>query len=623
MKDQFKTKQTLIQELSILRQRIAEREQSKSELKQVDELLRKNEEKYRTLFEESFDGLFITSPEGRILDMNKKGVMMFGYDTKEEILSLDLERDVYADPPDRKRILSLVNAQGTAEYDVVVKKKNGETMITHCALTAVKNESGVITSYRGIIRDITAHKRAEEALRKSEEKFRNVFDWASDAIILHTITTEGAPGRFIDVNQLACRMLGYSWDELLTMGPPDIIPTELHPLLGEIIRQAAIKESFLIETRLIRKDGTIFPVESSAHLITYEGKRIWLSHIRDITKRKQAEEALHAANLYNRSLIEASLDPLVTIGANGKITDVNAATEAVTGYTRTELIGTEFSDYFTEPEQARAGYEEVFRVGSVHDHPLELRHRNGHVTSVLYNASVYRDEKGQVAGVFAAARDISARKLAEARLHASLREKEILLREIHHRVKNNMQVITGLLDLQAKSSGNKELIELLLDSQRRIRSMALVHEKFYDSKDFTRIDLTEYVRTLSQELFQSYKTVPEKIDLIIQIHRDVYMDINKVIPCGMILNELISNALKHAFPGDRKGELQIIIYETKNTEVEIVIRDNGVSLPNDVDIHQPRTVGLYLVSGLVKNQLDGKIEVRRGAGTEFRIKFPL
>ncbi|MCX5855546.1 MAG: PAS domain S-box protein, partial [Deltaproteobacteria bacterium] len=142
------------------------------------------------------------------------------------------------------------------------------------------------------VEDITERKRAEEARQKSEEKFRNVFDWASDAIILHTPITEGAPGRFIDVNQIACRMLGYSRDELLTMGPPDIVPTELHPLIGEISRQAATKESFLIEARLLRKDGTTFPVESSAHLITYEGKRVWLSHIRDITERKQVEDVL-------------------------------------------------------------------------------------------------------------------------------------------------------------------------------------------------------------------------------------------------------------------------------------------------------------------------------------------
>jgi two-component sensor histidine kinase len=248
-------------------------------------------------------------------------------------------------------------------------------------------------------------------------------------------------------------------------------------------------------------------------------------------------------------------------------------------------------------------------------------HKDGHVFPLEVSVSLisYNGESY----VQCVHRDITERKRADEKIQASLREKEILLGEVHHRVKNNMQVISGLLDLQARSSGNPELIEMLNESQSRIRSMALVHEKLYGSKDFARIDMAGYVRALSQELFQSYKINPEKIDLIIQTDGAVYVDISKAIPCGLILNELISNALKHAFPGDGPGELRIIIRETKNTEIEIVVRDNGLGLPDDVDPHQPRTVGLHLVNGLVKNQLDGQIEVIRDAGTEFRIKFPL
>ena len=152
--------------------------------------------------------------------------------------------------------------------------------------------------------------------------------------------------------------------------------------------------------------------------------------------------------------------------------------------------------------------------------------------------------------------------------------------------------------------------------------MALVHEKLYGSKDFARIDLAGYVRALSNELIEFHKISPDEIDMIIQTDSVIYVDINKAIPCGLILNELISNALKHAFPGNGPGELRIIINEMKNKEIGIIVRDNGLGLPDDVDIHQPRTVGLYLVNGLVSKQLDGQIEVRRDNGTEFRIKFP-
>jgi two-component sensor histidine kinase len=219
--------------------------------------------------------------------------------------------------------------------------------------------------------------------------------------------------------------------------------------------------------------------------------------------------------------------------------------------------------------------------------------------------------------------DITERKQAEEKIKASLREKELLLREVHHRVKNNMQVISGLLDLPAALSGNPERRKMFHDSQSRIHAMSLVHEKLYGAKDLARIDLAGYVKTVSQDLFQSYKINPGKIDLIILTDGDVYVDINKAIPCSLILNELISNSLKHAFLGDRHGKLQIILREKNNTEIEIIVCDDGLGLPDDVDIHQPRSVGLHLVNGLVKNQLGGQIEIRRDAGTEFRIKFPL
>ena len=233
------------------------------------------------------------------------------------------------------------------------------------------------------------------------------------------------------------------------------------------------------------------------------------------------------------------------------------------------------------------------------------------------------DAKGQIDGLIGYFKDITERKRAEEKIHASLREKEILLNEIHHRVKNNMQVISSLLKLQASASGSPELKERLNESQSRIHAMALIHEKLYDAKDFTRIDLTAYVRSLSNELFLSFKIGPGEIDVIVKTDGDVYLDVNKAIPCGLILNELISNALKHAFPGGRHGELQITIRETENAEIEIVVQDNGLGLPDEVDIHAPRSLGLDLVNGLVKNQLDGQIEVRRDKGTEFRIKFPL
>ncbi|WP_214020246.1 PAS domain S-box protein [Methanoculleus sp.] len=188
-------------------------------------------------------------------------------------------------------------------------------------------------------------------------------------------------------------------------------------------------ESYRLENRYVRKDGRILWGMLTTSLVRNAegGPQFLIGMIENITERKQAEEALILAKDYNRGLIEASIDPLATIDAEGRITDVNAATEKATGYARDELIGTDFSDYFTDPDRAQAGYRQTFVDGEVRDYPLEIRHRDGWMTPVLYNTAVYRDGRGRVAGIFAAARDITERKRAELALQESEEQFRALL----------------------------------------------------------------------------------------------------------------------------------------------------------------------------------------------------
>jgi PAS domain S-box-containing protein len=335
------------------------------------------------------------------------------------------------------------------------------------------------------------------------------------------------------------------------------------------------------------------------------------------------EEAIRTAEKTYRNVFLSSQIGLFRTDINtGQLLDANDAVARFIGYQdRISLLAEPFniSERYADPYDREKMISLLQAHGEFQNFEARFRKNDGSIILMRFSAKLVR-EKGWVEGV---SEDITDRKQAEERIHASLREKDILLNEIHHRVKNNMQVISSLLKLQASASGSPELTERLNESQSRIHAMALVHEKLYDSKDFARIDLAGYVRTLSQELFQSHKINQWKIALIVQTDGDVYVDVNKAIPCGLILNELISNAFKHAFPGGRQGKLQIILRETENKEIEIVVRDNGMGLPDDVDIHAPRSLGLDLVNGLVKNQLDGQIEVKRDKGTEFRIKFPL
>ncbi|WP_164913708.1 PAS domain S-box protein [Methanoculleus taiwanensis] len=286
----------------------------------------------------------------------------------------------------------------------------------------VLDEEGTVIGLIEFGQDITDRKRAEQELRIKD---------LAIASSLNAITLTDPAQKVLYVNQAVLDLWGYAAPEDVLGRPVSIFWAD--PGDPEMVTDALRREGrWSGELPARRRDGTVFPVQVSVVQVTAEDgtPRISVGSAIDITEQKQAKEALEAANAYNRSLIEANLDPLVTIGSDGRITDVNTATEQVTGYTRDELIGTDFSDYFTDPAGARAGYRKVFAEGQVRDYPLEIRHRDGSTTPVLYNATVYRDEEGTVTGVFAAARDITERIRAEKAIQRRSTEISMLNRLI-------------------------------------------------------------------------------------------------------------------------------------------------------------------------------------------------
>jgi two-component sensor histidine kinase/HAMP domain-containing protein len=216
--------------------------------------------------------------------------------------------------------------------------------------------------------------------------------------------------------------------------------------------------------------------------------------------------------------------------------------------------------------------------------------------------------------------EITERKKAENQIKASLKEKEILLQEVHHRVKNNMQIISSLFSLQSGHIKDKQALEIFKSSQNRVRSMALIHERLYQSKDLTRVDFAEYSQSLATHLFSSYGINTNVIKFYINI-KDVFLDINTAIPCSLIINELVSNSLKHAFPGNKKGEIKIAANPLNENEVELMVSDNGVGLPKKVDFRKTDSLGLHLVNLLAEDQLHGDIKLDRKRGTSFSIRF--
>ena len=264
-------------------------------------------------------------------------------------------------------------------------------------------------------KDISERKQAEIALRQSEARFAATFDQATVGMAI-----VGLDGRCLRVNRAVCQSIGYTQEEMLDKTWQELTHPDEVGAAGELVRQLTMGDipNYTREKRFIAKDGHVFWAKLGVSIARKaDGTPDYLiAVVEDIQERKAAEESSRKASQYARNLIEASLDPLVTISPEGKVTDVNRATESVTGRTRGELIGSDFSEYFTEPARASTGYRKAFTEGSVTDYPLAIRHADGHVTDVLYNATVYRNASGEVEGVFAAARDVTEQKRNAAEL---------------------------------------------------------------------------------------------------------------------------------------------------------------------------------------------------------------
>lgn len=341
-------------------------------------------------------------------------------------------------------------------------------------------------------------------------------------------------------------------------------------------------------------------------------------------KRLQAENMLKESEKRYRSLVQTANDAIISMDSNGKIISWNDGARSIFGYEEAEIINKPLTLLMPEKfrDKHREGVKRVVLAGESKmagkTHAVSCLKKDGSEFPVELSFSMINTEKGyQFYGLI---HDISKRKQAEDQIKSSLNEKEILLREIHHRVKNNMQVISSLLRMQSKLLKNKDDIHLLEESQNRIKSMALIHEKLYQSKNLAGINFDSYVKSLTGELLMSSNISANKIQVKIDIE-NIFLAIDSAIPCGLVINELVTNSLKHAFPEGRTGEIKIQMKSSDKGKIELIISDNGVALPDSVDFRKTQSLGLQLVTGIVENQLEGSIELSRTGGTEFKIIF--
>ena len=336
-------------------------------------------------------------------------------------------------------------------------------------------------------------------------------------------------------------------------------------------------------------------------------------------ERRKIEEALKGSEARYRGLFEAESDAIVLVdNKTGLILEANNAASLLYGYDHDELLVKKNSDLSATPEETqRITQGTAVNSGQIVSIPLRFhRKKDGTVFPVEITGRFFMQQEKSVH--IAAIRDITDRKRAEEQIQRSLKEKEVLLKEIHHRVKNNMQVIYSLLNLQAKSIADTTIRAMFEDARNRVNSMALIHEKLYQSKDLAHINFKEYLQNLVAGIADTYK----RRDVVLSVDMEpIALDVNVGIPCGLIVNELVSNSFKYAFPEGRNGMVKVGIKRNSEGNYVLTVADNGIGFPATVDFRNTPSLGLQLVNVLT-GQINGSIELSKAEGTTFRITFP-
>jgi polar amino acid transport system substrate-binding protein len=346
-------------------------------------------------------------------------------------------------------------------------------------------------------------------------------------------------------------------------------------------------------------------------------------NLRKRTKEKlqTLNEELHQSVQKLTALIDASPLAIIVLDPDGNVTLWNPAAAEMFGWKEEEVIGRFLPLVSDEKkEEHRVLRERVLNGEGFHSVEASRRKKDRSVIFISISTVPLRNSKGRINGIMSVSVDITERKRAEAALEKSLAEKEVLLREIHHRVKNNMQAISGLLRMQARRTDDAHLTEIFNDCRDRIGAMSLIHEALYQSENLGKVDFNTYLKKLCRNLAQAHDAPRRRIELTTSA-ADVSLDMDQGVAVGMVIAELISNTFKHAFPHDEGGAVSVRLDRPDGKTVRLVVSDTGIGLPEDFDIRNPSSLGMRLVSGAVTRELGGSIEATSDGGTEFVLRF--
>ncbi|MGB0881925.1 MAG: histidine kinase dimerization/phosphoacceptor domain -containing protein, partial [Vicingaceae bacterium] len=339
-------------------------------------------------------------------------------------------------------------------------------------------------------------------------------------------------------------------------------------------------------------------------------------------QRKQDEKVIHNQSAKLRSIIENSTHLFWTYNQEKGVTSSNKnfIKYIEDTYDKKVLLNRDNKQRYSDESQYifwDEKYKKAFKGESQYFVSSKKDKKGNKIIKEVYLNPIY-DEKGNISEISGIAHDITEKTLSEQKLKESLSEKEILLKEVHHRVKNNLQVISSILNLQSSYVKDENTLNILKESQNRIKSMSFIHESLYKTDDFSKINFSEYISSLSKNLVHSYGIYSNLVELKTKLE-EVFLNLDLSIPCGLILNELISNALKYAFTDGKKGIIKIELFE-KNDLINLIVEDNGLGLPNTINYKETDSLGLQLVMTLAE-QIDAKVELNNKKGAKYTIIF--
>ena len=433
-------------------------------------------------------------------------------------------------------------------------------------------------------------------------------------------------GIISDVNETTCNKLNFYRDELLGQ-PFKLIDNDFDTdNFNSIISQQEKKKPLTFNDIFTKKDGSEIQMEVEYNHLEYNKNYYYCAIARDITRRKKAESALLESEARFRNMADYAPVMILMFNEKQNLNYCNHRWYEFTGLPKnTELIN--IIESLIHPEdysKYRNTYNEAFKIWKEYRIEYKLKRYDGEYRWILDTAIPRFTQDGEFMGYISSCLDITERKIAAEQIEQSLKEKVILLKEIHHRVKNNLQVITSLFRLQSSYIKDPDALDIFLEIQNRVKSMALIHEKLYLSKNFTHINLSEYISEIVMNLISSYEINTNSIDLNINVE-DIAINLDLAVNIGLIVNELVSNTLKHAFPDgvgikDYSKKISVNLFSNDKDSFSLEIEDNGIGIPKNINFIDTESLGLQIVTSLAE-QHQAKITLDRNSGTKFTLTF--